>query len=69
MEGLNPELALYGSIIECTRTNTVLPQITEVSRGAVFFIEWKWWRQGSKQALPYELILYVLQCFKTKFAE
>ena len=35
IESLNPELALYGSKNGCTRTNTVLPTISEVSTGAV----------------------------------
>ena len=38
MESLNPELALYGSNNLCTRTNTVLPPISEVSTGAVSLI-------------------------------
>ena len=35
MESLNPELALYSRKNECTRTNTVLHPISEVSTGAV----------------------------------
>ena len=37
MESLSPELALYGSINECTMTKTVLPPISEVSAEAVSF--------------------------------
>ena len=33
IESSTPELALYGSKNECTRTNTVLPQIFEISTG------------------------------------
>ena len=35
MESQHPELTLYGSQKECSRTNTVLLLISEVSTGAV----------------------------------
>ena len=35
MESQHPELTLYGSQKECSRTNTVLPLISEVSTGVV----------------------------------
>ena len=38
MESLNPELALYVSKNECTRTNTVLPPISELSTRAVSLV-------------------------------
>ena len=35
MKSLNPDLSRYGTKNECTRINTVLAQISEVSTGAV----------------------------------
>ena len=38
MESLNPELALYGSNILCTKTDIVLFKVSEVRPGTVCFL-------------------------------
>ena len=46
MEILNAELSPYGSKNECTRTNTVLPPISEFSTRAVSLVQPDWVEPG-----------------------